>query len=189
MLSSPLILLLLLGFGLNNTFGFKDFSWTWELPSIFLWLIKIMVFNEQNNGPLESNWLGKGKENTPKWPIEWLSSQCLSILRGWGRFYYKSVCNLMCSYELLREEKQCPGVSPLPGGQVAFTPHTLPSSCLAGRLLCCFSTWQVDAASQGRKGVRRVIMAAKELRILSHTSVWWIKDRPFILGHAIYVKV
>lgn len=119
------------------------------------------------------------------------SSQCPSKLQGYGRLYYQSICNLMHLYNLLKEEqKQCLGLQPSappgPGGIHTAHAYWLPIGCLSYMLL--FNLTGVDKALQRTKRMCGIIMAVKKLRILSHTSVWWIKDRPCILGYTFMLS-
>lgn len=118
-------------------------------------------------------------------------SQCPSKLRGWGRLCYKSICNLIYLYNILKEErKQCLGLQPSappgPGGIHTAHAYWLLIGCLSYMLL--FNLTGVDKAFQRTKRMCRIIMAIKKLRILSHTSVWWIKDRAYILGYTFILS-
>ena len=97
----------------------------------------------------------------------------------------------MYLYNLLKEEwKQCPGLQPTappgPGGIHTAHASQLLVGCLSYLLL--FNLTGVDNSSQRTKRMCRIIMAMKKLRILNHTSVWWLKNTPFILVHAFILR-
>lgn len=97
----------------------------------------------------------------------------------------------MYLYNILKEEwKQCLGLQPTappgPGGIHTAHAYSLLIGCLSYMLL--FNLTGVDKALQRTKRMCRIIMAIKKLRILSHTWVWWIKDRAYILGYTFMLS-
>lgn len=130
------------------------------------------------------------KSNTWKWRMERFSSQRPSTLRGWRWFYHKSICNRMYLCNLLKEEGAnawaCSPPPCGPGGRHTAHAPRRRIGCLSYLLL--FNLTGVDKALQRTKRVCRIIMAMKKLKILNHTSVWCIKDRPFTPGHAFLLS-
>lgn len=143
------------------------------------------------NISLESNWFWISNQDTWKWPIEWNSSQCPSKLRGWIWYYYQSICNLTYFYNLLKQgRKQCPGLHPTapsePGGIHTAHAFQILIGCLSYMLL--FNLIGVNKTLQRTKRMCRIKMAMKNLKILNHTLVWRIKERPLILGYALILS-